>query len=147
MIMRRLDDNGMLMLELLLVLMISASLLLLPSLYSKKAMERLEVSLFKEQLESSITAIQTYSILAGIPTTMTVSAEYKRIDFKVFWEEDHYLNQRLLLPGNMTTPVQKRYQFLGNSGNLSRFDALNFDINGERHSLIFQLGSGRYRWN
>jgi len=104
------------------------------------------VNITVEELQSHMTAIQNYAILSGNTTTMIVSSQYKTIQFKVIDDEQNELNQLIHLPETITTPDRKTYYFNGYSGNLRNFDTLVFFINNTRHTMAFQLGSGRYNW-
>jgi len=144
--MKSLNEKGILLFEMLLVLLIAASLLLIPTIYTKQTKNTLENQLFVEELQSHMTAIQNYAILSGNTTTMIVSSQYKTIQFKVIDDEQNELNQLIHLPETITTPDRKTYYFNGYSGNLRNFDTLVFFINNIRHTMAFQLGSGRYNW-
>ncbi|WP_035053926.1 competence type IV pilus minor pilin ComGD [Carnobacterium pleistocenium] len=144
--MKSLNQKGMLLFEMLLVLLIAAGLLLIPTIYTKQTKITLENQLFIEELQSHMTAIQNYAILSGNVTTMIVSSQYKTIQFKVIDDEQNELNQLIYLPEMINTPNRKTYYFNGYSGNLRNFDTLVFFINNKRHTMAFQLGSGRYNW-
>ncbi|MBT2731296.1 competence type IV pilus minor pilin ComGD [Carnobacterium sp. ISL-102] len=144
--MESLNEKGILLFEMLLVLLIAASLLLIPTIYTKNTKNTLENQLFVEELQSHMTAIQNYAILSGNTATMIVSSQYKTIQFKVIDDEQNELNQLIHLPETITTPNRKTYYFNGYSGNLRNFDTLVFFINNTRHTMAFQLGSGRYNW-
>lgn len=144
--MKSLNENGLLLFELLLVLLIAVGLLLIPTIYTKQIKINLENQLFTEDLQSHVTTIQNYAILSGNATRMIVSSEYKTIQFQVIGDESNELNQLIHLPETITTPERKTYYFNGYSGNLREFNTLVFFINKERHTMAFQLGSGRYNW-
>lgn len=144
--MKSLNEKGMMLFELLLVLLITASLLLIPIIYTKQTKNTLENQLFVEELQSHTTTIQNYAVLSGKATRMIVSSEYKTVQFQVIGDERNELNQVIYLPETVTTPERKTYYFNGYSGNLREFDTLVFYINKERHTMAFQLGSGRYNW-
>lgn len=144
--MKSLNEKGMLLFELLLVLLITAGLLLIPIIYTKQTKNTLENQLFVEELQSHTTTIQNYAVLSGKATRMIVSSEYKTVQFQVIGDERNELNQVIYLPETVTTPERKTYYFNGYSGNLREFDTLVFYINKERHTMAFQLGSGRYNW-
>lgn len=144
--MKSLNEKGMMLFELLLVLLITAGLLLIPIIYTKQTKNTLENQLFVEELQSHTTTIQNYAVLSGKATRMIVSSEYKTVQFQVIGDERNELNQVIYLPETVTTPERKTYYFNGYSGNLREFDTLVFFINKERHTMAFQLGSGRYNW-
>lgn len=144
--MKKLNSNGFLLFETLLVLFIATSILIIPTIFSKKIIKDTATQLFIEELQSGITASQNYAVLSGKWSAIDVSASNNVITFKAMSQENHYLTHRLELPENITTPSNKSYLFNGGSGNLQSFSTLYFDIDGIRHKLIFQLGSGRYRW-
>lgn len=144
--MKSLNEKGMMLFELLLVLLITAGLLLIPIIYTKQTKNTLDNQLFVEDLQSHTTSIQNYAILSGKSTRMIVSSQYKTIQFQVIGDEQNELNQLIHLPEMVTTPERKTYYFNGHSGNLREFDTLVFFINKERHTMAFQLGSGRYNW-
>lgn len=144
--MKSLNEKGMMLFELLLVLLITAGLLLIPIIYTKQTKNTLENQLFVEELQSHTTTIQNYAVLSGKATRMIVSSEYKTVQFQVIGDERNELNQVIYLPETVTTPERKTYYFNGYSGNLREFDTLVFYINKERHTMAFQLGSGRYNW-
>lgn len=144
--MKKLDSSGILLFELLIVLFIVTSILIIPTIYSKKIINDTATQLFIEELQSGITTNQNYAVLSGKWSSIDISARTNRITFKVMSQEGHYLTHSLELPKNITTPSNKQYIFNGGSGNLQSFSTLYFDIDGVRHALIFQLGSGRYRW-
>lgn len=144
--MKSLDEKGMLLFEMLLVLFVAAVLVLIPTIYTKQTKKQLENQLFIEEFQSHMTAIQNYAVLSGQVTMMTVSSQYKTIQFKVIGDEQNELNQLIYLPETITTPTHKNYHFNGYTGNLRIFDTLVFYINQERHTMTFQLGSGRYKW-
>ncbi|AGY81237.1 MULTISPECIES: competence type IV pilus minor pilin ComGD [Carnobacterium] len=144
--MRELDEKGMLLVELVLVLFIAAALLFIPTIYTKQTKIHLENQLFVEELQSQLTAIQNYAVLSGEVTAMIVSSQHKSIQFRVIDDEQNELNGVIYLPETVTTPTYKVYHFNAYSGNLRNFDTLVFFINNERHTMTFQLGSGRYKW-
>ena len=144
--MRELDEKGMLLVELVLVLFIAAALLFIPTIYTKQTKIHLENQLFVEELQSQLTAIQNYAVLSGEVTAMIVSSQHKSIQFRVIDDEQNELNGVIYLPETVTTPRYKVYHFNAYSGNLRNFDTLVFFINNERHTMTFQLGSGRYKW-
>lgn len=144
--MKPLNENGMTLFEMILVLMITAGLLLIPTIYTKQTKTTLENQLFMEELQSHLTTIQNYAILSGKSTRMIVSSEYETVQFQVVGDEQNELNRLIYLPETITTPNHKTYLFLGYSGRLYSFDTLVFFINKERHTMAFQLGSGRYIW-
>jgi len=144
--MKILNEKGLMLFELLLVLLIATGLLLIPTIYTKQTKINLENQLFIEEMQSHMTAIQNYAILSGKVTVMIVSSQYKTLQFKVIDDEQNELNQLIYLPETVTTPTYKVYHFNGYSGNLRVFDTLVFYINEERHTMTFQLGSGRYKW-
>ena len=144
--MKKLNSEGILLFEMLLVLFIATSMLIIPTIFSKKIIKDTATQLFIEELQSGITASQNYAVLSGKWSAIDVSAYNNVITFKAMSQENHYLTHRLEMPENITTPSNKSYLFNGGSGNLQSFSTLYFDIDGTRHKLIFQLGSGRYRW-
>ena len=127
-------------------MLIAAGLSLFPTIYTKQTKNTLENQLFVEELQSHTTTIQNYAVLSGKATRMIVSSEYKTVQFQVIGDERNELNQVIYLPETVTTPDRKTYYFNGYSGNLREFDTLVFFINKERHTMAFQLGSGRYNW-
>ncbi|MEG0268331.1 MAG: competence type IV pilus minor pilin ComGD [Carnobacterium sp.] len=145
--MKKMNSSGMLLFEMLIVLFIATSMLIIPTIFSKKIIKDTATQLFIEELQSGITASQNYAVLSGKWSSIDVSADTNTITFKAMSQENHYLAHRLDLPKNITTPSNKQYLFNGGSGNLQSFSTLYFDIDGIRHGLIFQLGSGRYRWD
>lgn len=145
--MKKLNDEGILLFESLLVVLLTVSLLMIPTVFSKTIIKEVEAQLFIEELQSSLTATQNYAVLSRNWTMMDISASTGKISFNILTEENHYLTHQLILPEIITTPTNKRFVFNGGSGNLQSFSTVYFDIDGVRHSLVFQLGSGRYHWN
>ncbi|WP_034550863.1 competence type IV pilus minor pilin ComGD [Carnobacterium funditum] len=144
--MKKINSSGLLLFEMLVVLFIATSMLIIPTIFSKKIIENTATQLFVEELQSGITTSQNYAVLSGKWSSIDVSARNNDITFKAMSQENHYLEYRLQLPKNITTPSNKQYIFNGGSGNLQSFSTLYFDIDGIRHGLIFQMGSGRYKW-
>ncbi|WP_407372247.1 competence type IV pilus minor pilin ComGD [Carnobacterium sp.] len=144
--MNPLNEKGMILFEMLLVLFVAAVLVLIPTIYTNETKNQLDNQLFIEEFQSQMTAIQNYAVLSGQVTMMTVSSQYKTVQFKVIGDEKNILNKLIYLPETITTPTYKTYYFNGYTGNLRNFDTLVFFINKQRHTMTFQLGSGRYKW-
>ncbi|MCA9765374.1 MAG: hypothetical protein KC455_03030 [Carnobacterium sp.] len=144
--MKKIDSSGVLLFEMLVVFFIVATLLIIPTVFSKRMIKDATTQLFIEELQSGITASQNYAVLSGKWTAIEVSARNNMITFKTMSKENSYSEYDLELPENITTPSNKQFTFNGESGNLQSFSTLYFDIDGIRYGLIFQLGSGRYRW-
>lgn len=145
--MKRLNCRGTVLIEMLLVLLITAVMLSIPTVFSQKVIKDTATQLFIEDLQSSITLVQTHAVLSGKWSIIEVSAKKSVISFRMFPEAEKEVMYQLHLPENVTTPSNKQYIFNGGSGNLQSFSTLYFDIDGIRHGLVFQLGSGRYYWN
>ncbi|WP_035029256.1 competence type IV pilus minor pilin ComGD [Carnobacterium mobile] len=145
--MKRLNCQGMVFIEMLLVLLITATMLSVPTVFSQKIIKDTATQLFIEDLQSSITMAQNHAVLSGNWSVIDVSAKKGMISFRTFPEAEKEVTYQLQLPENVTTPSNKQYIFNGGSGNLQSFSTLYFDIDGIRHGLVFQLGSGRYHWD
>lgn len=141
------DKNGFLLLESLLVLVIAASLLLVPPLLSKNVLAVHEASFFKQQLESSITATQNYAILTGKRTKVELFPQNRKMTFALLDEKQHSFNHTLVFPEKVSSnSLPKAFYFGGGNGNISGLDSISFTINGKQEKFKFQLGSGRYEW-
>ena len=141
------NQKGFLLLESLLVLAIAASLLFIPPLLSRDVISATEGELFKQQLESSVTATQNYAVLSGKMTKIELSKQNKHIKFSLLDNPSHSLNHRLIFPESVSAlSTTKVFHFLGGSGNIRELDSMAFTIDGKRAVFKFQMGSGRYEW-
>lgn len=141
------DRKGFLLFESLLVLMIAASLLLVPPLLSKNILSVHEASFFKQQLESSVTATQNYAVLTGKRTKMELFPQNRKITFELLGDEQHSFNHTLFFPEKVSSnSLTKVFYFGGGTGNISGLDSISFTINGKQEKIKFQLGSGKYEW-
>lgn len=142
-----LNQKGFLLIESMLVLVIAACLLLFPPMLSKEIIAVQEANLFKQQLESSVTATQNYAIVTGKRTKVELFPQNRKIVFNVLDDRQHSFNHILPFPKNVSsTSTTKIFYFGGGDGNISGLDSISFTINGKREKFKFQLGSGRYDW-
>lgn len=141
------NQKGFLLLESLLVLSIAASLLLIPQMMTKRATASVEGELFKQNLESSITATQNYAVLSGKMTKVELLPQNRKIVFTVLADKNHSFNHTLVFPDSVSSLSNTiAFYFLGGSGNINNLNSIIFKINGEKAKIKFQLGSGRYEW-
>lgn len=141
------NQKGFLLLESLLVLSIAASLLLIPQLITKRATAVIEGDLFKQNIESSVTATQNYAVLSGKMTKVELFRQNRKITFTVLEDKNHSFNHTLVFPESVSSLSNTlEISFLGGSGNIKNLDSITFMINGEKEIFSFQLGSGRYEW-
>lgn len=141
------DQRGFLLLESMLVLSIAASLLLIPQLMTKNATAAIEGDLFKQNLESSVTAAQNYAVVSGKMTKVELFRDNRNITFTILEDKNHLFNHALIFPDSVSSLTTTRViSFLGGSGNIKDLDSITFKINGEIVKFKFQLGSGRYEW-
>lgn len=140
-------EAGFLLIESMLVLLIAASLLLIPAMLSKDVIAKQEGAFFKQQLESSITATQNYAILTGKMTKLEIFPQNRKITFSIVEDKNHSFNHTLFFPETVSSPGDTwAFYFLGGSGNIKYLNSMVFKINGKEETIHFQLGSGRYTW-
>lgn len=141
------NQKGFLLLESLLVLSIAASVLLIPQMMSKSATAAIEGDMFRQNLESSVTAAQNYAVLSGKMTKIELFRENRKITFTILEDKNHLFNHTLDFPDSVSslTNAMEIY-FLGGSGNIKNLNSITFKINGKSAKFKFQLGSGRYEW-
>src|SRR5699024_10630316 len=79
----KLDEKGFTLLETILVLMITSSLLLFPVLSIENVTESIQIDLFFRELTSKITNMQSYAILRDQTTDIQFNPEENTIKFRI----------------------------------------------------------------
>ncbi|WP_208558641.1 competence type IV pilus minor pilin ComGD [Marinilactibacillus kalidii] len=139
------DQEGFTLIESLIVLSVIAILLTLPVIPFRKVQKEIEMALFFEELQSSITLLQHHAILARESTVVETQPSARNITFIVEGRKDSKLNRSLYLPEHIElVGGSKRYRFNSASGNLGNIYPIVFRIDNELVNLKFSMGSGRF---
>ena len=145
----KLDEKGFTLLETILVLMITSSLLLFPVLLIENVTESVQIDLFFRELTSKITNMQSYAILHDQTTDIQFNPEENTIKFRIVdanvqndilnetWELD---DTYYCLKGKTT----KTFGFKRGTGNITKSNRISFHTTQGEYELIYLMGSGRF---
>lgn len=143
----RSNESGFTLLETLLVLIITSSLILLPVLSIDKMVESTQTELFFRELSSRITMMQNHSILNGEKTSIDFFPnEDHFIRFGVDGNSKHPLNGRMYLDKSLMEFTGRDYQkfsFAGDTGTINGMETIRFKTSQGTYKLTYLLGSGR----
>lgn len=145
----KVEEKGFTLLETLLVLMITSSLLLFSVLSIKNVTETIQIDLFFRELTSKITNMQTHAILHDQTTDIQFYPQNNVIKFRVVdanaqneflketWELD---NPYYRLSGTSI----KEFAFKKGSGNITKSDRIYIHTTKGEYELVYLMGSGRF---
>lgn len=139
------QEEGMTLIETLLVLSVVSLFLLLPTVHFNHLAKKSETALFFESFQSSITLVQNYAVLNDVWTVVRFRPSRGDIYFRVGGEADHPIEHVLTLPEHvriLNTTVE--FRFSKNSGNIGQFETITFETPEGIVDYVFQLGSGRF---
>lgn len=144
----KLNQGGFTLLETVLILLITASLLFIPVLSIDKMLEAVQVDLFFRELTSNITLMQNHAILNGERTEIRFRP-YKsghQINFLVNFDSSSPLNQTVYLDESLyQIDMKKGYEIkFGNNGNLNQGGHVKFETVEGNYILKYLQGSGRF---
>lgn len=146
------NEAGFTLIESVLILMVTAVLILIPTLSIHKMIESVQVDLFFRELSSNITLMQNHSILNDENTTVefypAVNGHY--INFRVRLNPTHPLNKEMDFDDDLYQLVGQRYSqfsFARQTGNISHSDTRKFQTPKGLYELTYWLGSGRFAFN
>lgn len=141
------SEGGFTLLETLLVLMITSSLILLPVLSIDKMIESTQTELFFRELSSRITMMQNHSIMNGEKTSVDFfQNEAHFIRFQVDGNSVHPLNSRMYLDKSLVEFSGSGYQkfsFAKDTGTINGMETIRFNTSQGVYKLTYLLGSGR----
>lgn len=142
------NQEGFTLLESVLILLITVSLILIPALSIDKMVETVQVDLFFRELSSNITLMQNHSILNGEKTEVRFRP-YKsghRIEFLVNSDSTSPLNKTIYLDESLYyfSMNNGREIIFGQTGNISTAGNVSFTTSKGEYKLTYLLGSGRF---
>ena len=141
-------EAGFTLIESILILMITASLILVPILSVNKMIESIQTDLFFRELTSNITLMQNHSILNGETTSVQfVPGDVDQVRFRVNKQTRHPLNRELYFENDLYQLRGRRYSdfsFSRDTGNISQANTRSFRTIKGDYVLIYWLGSGRF---
>jgi competence protein ComGD len=142
-------EEGFTLLESMLILLITASLILIPTLSIDRMVETVQVDMFFRELSSNITLMQNYSILHGEKTEVRFRPYESghRIDFLVNFDASSPLNKTIYLDESLYYFTEKSGSemiFNGDTGNISGGGTVFFNTVKGEYKLSYWLGSGRF---
>ncbi|MGY3779423.1 competence type IV pilus minor pilin ComGD [Isobaculum melis] len=136
--------KGFTLLEMLLVIsLITTTIWLTFPLYFE-ALEEVATHLFLKEFQMKLRMIQNQALITGKTTKMTLNFTEQEILF-----EGYYLAQKkevLKIPTQVTGEGTIVFQFKGGTGTYGKFQRITFISQRNQHHFIFQIGSGRYRY-
>src|SRR5699024_9520699 len=145
----KVEENGFTLLETLLVLIITSSLLLFPVLSIKNVTETIQIDLFFRELTSKITNMQAHAILHDKTTDIQFYPENNTIYFRVMDAEkqDEYLKKTWKLNNpyyRLSGTSIKEFSFKKGTGNITKSDRIYIHTTQGEYELVYLMGSGRF---
>ncbi len=141
-------EAGFTLIESILLLMITASLLLVPMLSINKMIDSIQTDLFFRELTSNITLMQNHAILNGETTSVQfVPGAVDQVRFRVNNQTTHPLNRELKLENGLYELRGREYStfsFARDTGNISQANTRAFRTTQGDYELTYWLGSGRF---
>lgn len=143
------NEDGFTLIETLLILMITSSLLLFSVLKINETIETVQIDLFFRELTSKITQLQTHALMTGESTEVKVVPGEELISFRIFEEgkEDHVLNEAWIVDSpyyEIASYGSRQFIFKGGSGNITGSDKIIFNTTKGRYEVVYLMGSGRF---
>lgn len=143
------NEDGFTLIETLLILMITSSLLLFSVLKINETIETVQIDLFFRELTSKITQLQTHALMTGESTEVKVVPGEELISFRIFEEgkEDHVLNEAWIVDNpyyEIASYGSRQFIFKGGSGNITGSDKIIFNTTKGRYEVVYLMGSGRF---
>jgi len=138
---------GFTLLESLLILIISAGLLLLPTLSIDQVTDSIQIDLFFRELTSKITMMHNHTLLHNEKTSVQFAPSNELIRFRVAGDSTHSLNTEISLADKPYTLEIRNYHefsFKADTGNVSGSDTIRFNTTEGNYRLTYLLGSGRF---
>lgn len=138
-------DEGMTLIETLLVLAVLSLMISIPTVQFSRLKERSETALFFETFQSSVTLMQNYAILNDKWTVIEFRRPLKDISFRVAGERGHPIEHKLSLPDHISLLNDlTEFRFSRGTGHISGHEVIRFRTPEGIVEFAFQLGSGRY---
>lgn len=143
------NEDGFTLIETLLILMITSSLLLFSVLKINETIETVQIDLFFRELTSKITQLQTHALMTGESTEVKVVPGEELISFRIYEEgkENHILNEVWIIDSSyyeIGSYGARQFIFKGGSGNITGSDKIIFNTTKGRYELVYLMGSGRF---
>ncbi|MCC5894604.1 MAG: prepilin-type N-terminal cleavage/methylation domain-containing protein [Alkalibacterium sp.] len=138
-------DDGMTLIETLLVLSVVSLLLALPTIHFNSLTKKTETAIFFDSFQSSMTLVQNYSVLNDVWTVVRFRPSRGEISFRVSEETGHPIEHILTLPEHvkiLNTTVE--FRFSKKSGSIGYYETIYFETPEGYVDYVFQLGSGRF---
>lgn len=140
-----LNQSGFTLTEVMLVMMVAAMLISLPSIFAGSYTKKMEEQLFLEQFQSSLSLIQNETILNGKRTKMSIYPANRQIRFGVANEAGHPINHTLHFPETVSLKgTVKDISFSQGTGSFSKIETLIFQFGEKEVQVVLQMGRGRY---
>lgn len=141
---KSMTKKGFTLVEMLLVIgLITVTMWITFPLYHE-ALEEVSVHLFLKEFQMKLRMIQNQALITGRTTKMTLNFSEKQITFEGYYL--HHKNEILTIPAQVTGSDTIVFQFKGGTGNYGRFQRITFISKKNKHHFVFQIGSGRYRY-
>lgn len=138
-------EDGVTLIETLLVLTVVSFILVLPTIHFDYLTKKSETALFFESFQSSMTLVQNYSVLNDEWTVVRFRPSRGDIYFRVGGEPDHPIEHVIDLPEHVQLLNKTvEFRFSKNSGNIGHFETIRFKTPEGIVEYAFQLGSGRF---
>jgi len=138
---------GFTLLESLLILIITAGLLLLPTLSIDQMTDSIQIDLFFRELTAKMTMMHNHTLLHNEGTSVQFAPSNELIRFRVAGDSTHPLNTEISLadkPYSLERIDYHAFSFKAVTGNISRSDSIHFNTTEGNYRLTYLLGSGRF---
>lgn len=137
--------KGFSLIETLLTLSITISLLLLPSAYTAEHIDHIREEIFFKEFQSHYDMAQNYAVLTGDNVRVFFNKGNRNINFDHPSNPDHFINESLSYPETISQKTNTyTFRILGGTGNLSTFKTIKYQVGDESVELAFQMGNGKY---
>ncbi len=138
-------EKGFSLLETLLALSITLSLLLLPSAYVSKHVDHIQEELFFKRFQSHYEMAQNHAILTGDNVRIFFNKGNRNINFEYTANPNHFIGERLYYPDSISQKTDTyTFRILGHTGSLSSFKTTRYQVGDENVEIAFQMGKGKY---
>ncbi|EXJ22776.1 hypothetical protein ADIAL_1798 [Alkalibacterium sp. AK22] len=139
------QEDGMTMIESLLVLSLVSVIISMPVAHFKRLSKRTETELFIEAMSASLTLVQNYAVLNDEWTVVEFKPSHKEVSFRVVGRRGHPIEHTLVLPDHLQMLNNgMEFRFSRKSGNIGTYGPVRFRTPEGMIEFAFQMGSGRF---
>jgi len=138
---------GFTLIESLLILIIAAGLLLLPTLSIDRITESIQIDLFFREMTAKMTMMHNHTLLHNERTSVQFAPQNELIRFRVSGQPTHPLNTEISFadkPYTLERSTYHEFSFKAETGNVSGSDTIHFNTTEGNYKLTYLLGSGRF---